>query len=178
MCWIKERICDDFTIVCYPAFMTCLASPWHLPERDQVNTSFNTLYTSARKLEVKQPLHSQKSGSGSTDLHRDKYRRYPTPNRRVATLEEEELFLPDLESHKLEMPKFDQIEGLSMCMTQAMDHFQCKEHKCFVCGESDHFVRDCLHQETFCKWHKEHLNSQEVGPNNKEAPTPKNPPPK
>ena len=145
-----------------------------LPERDQANTSFNTLYTFARKLEVRQPLHSQKSGLGSTDLHWDKYRGYPTPSRRVATLEEEEQFPPDPESHELEMPKFDQIEGLSMCMTQVMDHFQCKEHKCFVCGMPDHFVRDCPHWETFCKWHKKHLNFPGVGPNNNEAPAPRN----
>ena len=109
------------------------------------------VYTLVRKLEVRQTPRYLKNGSGSTDFHRDKYKRYPTPAGRVATLKEEELILPDPESHQLEMPEFYQIEGLSMCMTQVMDHFQCKESKCFVCGMSDHFVRDCPHQETFHK---------------------------
>ena len=39
------------------------------------------------------------------------------PAERVTTLEEEELFPPDPKSHELEMPKFDQIEGLSVHMT-------------------------------------------------------------
>ena len=116
-----------------------------LPKRDQANTSFDTLYTLARKLEVRQPPRSQKSHSWSIDLHRDKYRRYSVPAGRVATLEEDKLFLPDPKSHELEMPEFDQIEGLSMHMTQAMDHFQYGEHKCFVCGTSDHFARDFPH---------------------------------
>ena len=127
---------------------------------------------------MRQPPHSQKSSSGSTDTYRDKYRRYPAPAERVATLEEEERFPPDPKSHELEVPEFDQIEGLSMHMTQAMNHFQSEECKCFVCGASDHFVRDCPHQKTFHKWHKKHLNSREVGPNNSKAPAPKDPPPK
>ena len=31
--------------------------------------------------------------------------------------------------------------------------------------------RDCLHWDTFCKWHKEHLNSQGVGLDNRGVPT-------
>ena len=147
-----------------------------LPEREQANTSFDTLYTPVRKLEVRQPLCSQKSGSGSTDTYRDKYRRYPIPAGRMVTLEEEELFSPDPKSCELKMPEFDQIEGLSMHMTQAMNLFQSEECKCFMCGASDHFARDCPHRETFCKWHKEQLNSQGVGQKNSKAPTPKNPP--
>ena len=88
-----------------------------LPEREQANSSFDTLYTLVRKLEARQPQCSQQSGSGSTDTYRDKYRRYPVPAGRVATLEEEELFPPDPESHESEMSEFDQTEGLSMCMT-------------------------------------------------------------
>ena len=66
-----------------------------LPKRKQVNTSFDTLYTLAKKLEVWQPLHSHRDGSGPSNAYRDKYRRYPVPAGWVATLEDEELFLPD-----------------------------------------------------------------------------------
>ena len=92
-----------------------------LPEREQVNTSFDTL---AKKREVHQPSRSHKSGSGSSEAYRDKYRRYPTPAERVATLEDEELFLPDPEIWDMEPPEIDQIEGLSVRMSQAMNHYQ------------------------------------------------------
>ena len=153
VCWIKERTCDKIGCikVCYPAFVMRLASPWQTFLKGIRQTSFDILYTLARKLEARQPPHSQNSSFGSTDLHRHKYRRYPTPAGRVATLEEEELFPPDPESHELKMPEFDQIEGLSLCMTQAMDHLKCKEHKCIVCGTPDNFARDCPHRETFHK---------------------------
>ena len=38
----------------------------NLPKREQENTSFEMLYTLAKKLEVRQSLHSHKAGSGST----------------------------------------------------------------------------------------------------------------
>ena len=69
-----------------------------LPEREQVNTSFDTLYTLAKKLEVQQSLCSHRGKPGPSDTCRDKYRRYPTPMRWVATLEDEELFSPDPEA--------------------------------------------------------------------------------
>ena len=60
-------------------------------------------------------------------------------------------------------------------MTWAMNHYQQEECLCFVCGVTDHFVRDCPHREAFCAWHREHLNSKGVGPQ-KKAPTVKSPP--
>ena len=98
-----------------------------LPEREQVNTSFDTLYTLAKKMEVHQPMWSHRGGSGPSEAYRDKYRRYPTPMGRVASLEDEELFLPDPEVRDLEPPEFDQIEGLSVRITQAMSHHQQEE---------------------------------------------------
>ena len=74
-----------------------------------------------------------------------------------------------------EAPKPDVIEGLSLRMTQAMNHYQREECHCFICGVTDHFSRDCPHQETFPTWHKEHLNSKGVGPQQK-VPTLKSPP--
>ena len=66
-----------------------------LPKWEQANTSFDMLYMQAKKLEVRQPLHSQKGGSGSSHTYRDRFRRYPASSGRVVTLEDKELFLPD-----------------------------------------------------------------------------------
>ena len=101
-----------------------------LPGQEQVNTSFDTLYMLAKKLEVRQPSHSHKAGSGSTNTYRDWYWMYPTPAGKVTTHEDEELFPPDPEIRSMEAPdagllEFDQIEGLNMQMTQAMNHYHC-----------------------------------------------------
>ena len=56
-------------------------------------------------------------------------------------------------------------------MTQAMSHFQHEEHQCIICVVTGHFARDCPHLDTFCMWHKEHLNSQGAGPDDKTVPT-------
>ena len=105
--------------------------------------------------------------------------------------EDEDLFPPDPEALAGEPPELDQLEGLCLHMTQAMSHFQCEEHWCFVCGMTSnfardyphwdtfhgvtsHFARDYPHWDTFCKWHKEHLNSQGAGPDTKGCP-PKGP---
>ena len=95
-----------------------------LPKREQVNMSFDTLYTLAKKIEAHQPSRPPRRGSGSSKGNRNKYRRYPTPTGRVATLEDEELFLSDPEAWDVEPAKVDQIEGLSVRMTQAMNHYQ------------------------------------------------------
>ena len=68
----------------------------------------------------------------------------------IVMLEGGELLPPDPELLDSKAPKLDQIEGLSLRMTQAMNHFQWEEHHCFVCGVTGHFVRDCPHHETFC----------------------------
>ena len=99
-----------------------------LPEREQADTSFDTMYTLARKMEANQPSHSQRAAAGSMDAYHEKYRRYPTPTGRVAMLEDEDLFPPDPNVLELESPEVDPIEGLNLCMTQAMYHFQCEEH--------------------------------------------------
>ena len=125
-----------------------------LPEREQAGASFDMLYILAKKMEAWQPTHPHRSRSGSSDTYRDKYRRYPAHVGRVAMLEEEELllpnpelpeFLPNPELPDSEAPKPDVIEGLSLRMIQAMNQYQREECRCFVCGVTDHFARDCPH---------------------------------
>ena len=144
-----------------------------LPEREQAGPSFDTLYTLAKKTEVRQPSHTHK-GQGSSDAYRDKYRRYPTPAGQVTMLTEEELLPPDPEPLDPGVPELDIIQGMSLRMTQAMNHYQREEHCCFVCGATDHFTWDCLHQEAFRVWHKDHLNFKGADPQPKE-PAPKSP---
>ena len=143
-----------------------------LPEREKVHTSFDTLYMLAKKMEAWQPFHSHRSGSGSSDTYRDKYQRYPAPAGWIAMLEEEELLPPDPESPDCEASELDQIEGLSLRMTQAMNHYQWEECCCFVCGATDHFARNCPPWEAFHACHREHLNSKRAGPQ-KKVPAPK-----
>ena len=106
-------------------------------------------------MEARQPSHMHR-GQGSSDAYQDKYRRYPTPTGWVTMLGEE-LLLPDPEPLDPGLPEPDIIEGLSLRMTQAMNHYQYEEHHCFVCVAIDHFAQDCLHREAFCIWHKKHL---------------------
>ena len=133
-------------------------------------TSFDTLYMLAKKMKAQQPSCLHRSGSGFSDTHRNKYRRYPAPKGWVAMLGEEELLPPDPALPDSKMSKPDVIEGLSLRMTQTMNHYQRDEHCCFVCGATNHSAR-----ETFHAWHREHFNSKGVGPQQK-VPTPKIPP--
>ena len=73
--------------------------------------SFDTLYTLAKKMEACQHPRTHRGRSSPSEAYRDKYKRYPAPTGRVATLEDEELFPPDPEVQDVEPPKFDQIEG-------------------------------------------------------------------
>ena len=90
-------------------------------------------------------LHLYTQGQGSSDAYQDKYRRYFTPTGWVTMLAKEELLLPDPKPLDPGVPEPDMIEGLSLRMTQAMNHYQCEECHCFVCGATDPFTWDCLH---------------------------------
>ena len=120
-----------------------------LPEREQADTSFNTLYTLARNMETNQASHFQRATVGSTDAYKERYKWYPMPAGRVTMLKDEDLFSLNPKLLVGEPPKLDQLEGLSLCMMQAMSHFQHKECQCFVCRVTGHFTRDCPHQDTF-----------------------------
>ena len=99
----------------------------NLPKREQVDTSFDTLYMLARKMDANQPSCFQRAAAGSADACGERYRRYPMPAGRVSMLEDKDLFPPDHEEVVGEPPKLDQLEGLSLHMMQAMGHFQCEE---------------------------------------------------
>ena len=94
-----------------------------LPEREQASASFDTLYMLAKKMEARQSSHPPRSRSGSSDTYRDKYRRYPAPVGWVVELVKEELLPPNPKLPDSEASKPDVIEGLSLRMTQAMNHY-------------------------------------------------------
>ena len=120
-----------------------------LPEREQADTSFDTLYHLAKKLKARHHPHSTTEGGSSTHDPHKWYRKFPTPVGRTATVETD-LFPHDPDPEENAPPKLDHI----------------------VCGDSRHFARECLHHESFRAWHKDHLNSQGVGQENR-MPAPK-----
>ena len=132
-----------------------------LPEREQTHTTFDTLYTLARKMEARQSNHN--SRGAPSDGYRDRYQWYPTPANSVATVGEGGNFLPpDLEEQEPEPPGDDPLDGLSTRMTQAMNHFQWEERRCFICRQTGHFARECLHKDAYRTWQKQ-LNFQGAG---------------
>ena len=126
-----------------------------LPEREKADTSFDTLYHLAKKLEEPhQPCNATKGGALTHNSHKG-YKKYLTPVGHAATVEVD-LFPPDPDPVESAPPEPDHIERLSLRMTQAMNHYQKQEHQCFMCRDTGHFVRDCPHCKAFHAWHKEH----------------------
>ena len=162
---------DDFYYGLTPSLRDALSFAMaDLLEREQEDTSFDTLYHLAKKLEARhQPHNVTKVGSSTHDPHKG-YKKYPTLVGHAATVEPD-LLPPDPDPVENAPPKPDYIEGLSLRMMQAMNYYQKQEHKCFMCGDSGHFTRDCPHHEAFHAWQKD-LNFQGAGQKNK-APAPK-----
>ena len=80
-----------------------------LPEREQADTSFDTLYHLAKKLEARhQPRNTTKGGTSTHDPHKG-YKKYSTPVG-CATTVEVDLFTPDPEPVESAPPKLDHIE--------------------------------------------------------------------
>ena len=83
-----------------------------LLEREQTCTTFDTLYTLARKMEVHQS--NCNSRGAPSDGYRDRYQWYPTPTNRVATVGKGGNFLPpNPEGQEPEPPGDDPLDGLS-----------------------------------------------------------------
>ena len=99
----------------------------NLLEREKVDTSFDTLYHLAKKLEARhQPRNVTKGGALTHDPHKG-YKKYSTPVGCAATVETD-LFPLDPDLVESAPPEPDHIEGLSLRMTQAMNHYQKQEH--------------------------------------------------
>ena len=97
-----------------------------LLEREQADTSFDTLYHLAKKLKAQhQPHNVTKVGSSTHDPHRG-YKKYPPPVGCTATVEPD-LLPPDPDPVENAPPELDYIEGLSLRMTQAMNYYQKQE---------------------------------------------------
>ena len=138
-----------------------------VPEREQAQPMFDTLYTLAKKLEAGQPVRAHRY---SSDTYREKHRCYPVPMGRVVALEEEGMALANPTSREESELEVEAVDGINMCLAQAMSHYQREEQKFFVCGLPGHFTRDCKHCDAFKRWHHEQLNAKGVGENNLPAP--------
>ena len=135
-----------------------------LPEREQAHPTFDTLYTLAKMLEAGQPVR-KRWYTPSSDMYREKHRRYPALVGRVAALEEEGLVSTDPVSREDSESEVEAVDGFNMHLAQAMSRYQREEWKCFMCGSPGHFTRDCPHRNAFKRWHWEQLNSKGAGEN-------------
>ena len=97
-----------------------------LPEREQACPTFDTLYTLAKKLEAGQPAHTCQYTT-STEVYRDKQRRYIMPAGWVAALEEEGSALSDQVTGEGSESKVEVVGGLNVHLAQAMSCYQWEE---------------------------------------------------
>ena len=141
-----------------------------LPEREQAHPTFDTLYTLAKKLEAGQ-LACTHWYAPSSDAYREKHRHYPVLMGRVAALEQEGVASADPTTREDSKSEVEAVDGLNVCLAQAMSCYQREEWKCFMCGSPGHFARDCPHHNAFIRWHQEQLNAKEVGEDS--LPTPR-----
>ena len=140
-----------------------------LPKREQAHLMFDMLYTLAKKLEAGQPVHACRYAP-SSEPYREKHRHYPVPVGRVAALEGEGVVSADPASGEDSDSEVEAVDGLNVCLAQAMSHYQREEHKCFICRSPGHFARDCTHHDTFKRWHWEQLNTKGAGENSQPTP--------
>ena len=73
---------------------------------------------------------------------------------RVVVLEEEGAASADPASGEDSESEVEAVDGLNVCLAQAMSHYERDERKCFMCGSPDYFARDCLHHDAFKRWHQ------------------------
>ena len=149
--------------------MMPLALLWQSCLREQAHPTFDTLYTLAKKLEAGQPEHAHRY-TPSSEVYRDKHRRYIAPTGQVATLEEEGSTLSDQVTGEDSESEVEVAGGINVCLAQAMSRYQWEEQQCFVCGLPDHFTRGCPHHEAFRQWHRDQASSKGAGENGSPAP--------
>ena len=111
-----------------------------LPEREQAHPMFDTLYTLEKKLEAGQLVWACHYTT-SLDTYREKHRCYPALTGRVVALEEGGVALANPTLGE------DSVDGLNVCLAQALSRYQREEWKCFMCGSPGHFARDCPHHK-------------------------------
>ena len=140
-----------------------------LPKREQACPMFDTLYTLAKKLEAGQLVQVCRY-TPSSDTYQEKHRHYPAPTGRVAALEEEGMASADPTSREGSELEVKAMDGINMHLAQAMSHYQREEQKCFMCGSTGHFAKDCPHHDAFKRWHHEQLNAKGADTNNLPAP--------
>ena len=88
----------------------------------------------------------------------------------MAALEEEGLASTDPVSREDSESEVEVVDGLNMCLAQAMSHYQREGQRCFVCGSPGHFTRDCPHCDAFKRWHRKQLNCKGVGQSSQPTP--------
>ena len=140
-----------------------------LPEREQAHPMFDTLYTLMKKLEAGQLAHLHRCAP-SSNIYREKHWCYPAPVGRVAALEEAGLLPTDPVSGEDSESEAEAVDGLNVCLAQAMSCYQREEWKCFMCGSPGHFTRDCPHHDAFKQWHQEQLNAKGADKNSQPVP--------
>ena len=84
----------------------------------------------------------------------------------VAALEEEGMASANPASGEESESKVEAEDGINVHLAQVMSCYQREEWKCFVCGSTGHFAKDCPHHDAFKRWHHEQLNAKGVGENN------------
>ena len=84
-----------------------------LPEREQVDTSFDTLYHLAKKMEVHHQPRSASKGGTSTHEPYKGYKKYSSLGMHAATVDAE-LFPPDPEPLEDVPSQPDHLEGLTL----------------------------------------------------------------
>ena len=97
------------------------------------------------------------------EAYQEKHRCYPAPKWRVVALEEEGAASADPTSEEDSESEVEAVDGLNMCLAQAMSCYQREEQKCFMCGSPGHFARDWPHRDFFKRWHWEQLNVKGAG---------------
>ena len=110
-----------------------------LPKREQARSTFDTLYTLAKKLEAGQPVHVHRY-TPSSEVYRDKNRCYIVPTGRVAALEEEGLALSNQVTGEDSKSEVEAVDGINVHLAQAMSRYQWEERQCFMCGSLGHFA--------------------------------------